>query len=103
MLTCTMAGACNSQSFSYSGYQKRSVSGGAVQFPPDGSGFRLQPTKPSSLTQRSSSAMQDFGDTPGLCGSWHTPMKLSGNSEHTRWMQSFDKRDQSRLIFSSPT
>ena len=33
------------------------MSGGAVQWPPDGSGFRLQPMNPSSFTARSSSPM----------------------------------------------
>ena len=45
------------------------VSGGAFHMPPDGSGFRLQPTNPSSLTQRFSSAMHVSGVTPGVCGS----------------------------------
>ena len=43
--------------------------GGAVHRPPDGSGFRLQPMKPSSLTQRSSSLMQLASTSPGVCGS----------------------------------
>ena len=55
--------------FSYNGYQWRSVSGGEVQFPPEGSGFRLQPMNPSSLTQRSSSAALLTGTIPGDCGS----------------------------------
>src|SRR5213596_2387959 len=83
-LTCTIAGTSSSTSFSYNGYQYRSVSGGAVQWPPDGSGFRSQPMKPSSLTDRSSSAMQVPGGTPGDCGSWHTPTKLPGYKVHTR-------------------
>ncbi len=34
--------------------------------------------KPSSFTQRSSSATQFAGATPGDCGSWHTPTKFFG-------------------------
>ena len=26
--------------------------------------------------------------TPGVCGSWHTPMKFFGNSVQTRWIRS---------------
>src|SRR5258707_6173840 len=96
-----MAGTSSSHIFSYSGYQCLSVSGGEVQWPPDGSGFRLQPTKPNSLTQRSSSAMQFEGGTPGDCGSWHTPMKFSGYSEHTRWISSLLTCDQTRLVSAS--
>src|ERR1700730_15196239 len=77
-LTCTMAGMSSSTIFSYNGYQWRSVSGGEVQFPPEGSGFRLQPMNPSSLTQRSSSAALLTGTTPGDCGNWQTPTKFSG-------------------------
>jgi hypothetical protein len=61
-----------------------SVSGGAFHMPPDGSGLRLQPTKPSSLTQRFSSAIEVSGVTPGVCGSWHTPTKFFGKSSQTR-------------------
>ena len=46
--------------------------------------------------------MQFSGETPGVCGSWQTPMKFSGNSVQTRWMQSFDARDHSRLTLPSP-
>jgi len=67
-LTCTMAGTSSSTIFSYIGYQCRSVSGGEVQWPPDGSGFKLHPMNPSSVTQRSSSAALFTGATPGDWG-----------------------------------
>ena len=38
------------------------------------------PTNPYSLTHVSSSGMQVFGSTPGLCGSMAAPMKWSGKS-----------------------
>src|SRR3954466_11714518 len=66
------------------GYQSLSVSGGEVQWPPDGSGFRLMPTLPYSLTHFSSSGMQVFGSTPGDWGSIPTGTKLSGKSLLTR-------------------
>ena len=84
------------------GYQYWSVSGGAVQYPPLGSGLRLQPTNPSSRTQRSSSAMDAFRSAPGDCGSWQTPMNVSGNSPATRAMRSLQARDHSTLTRSSP-
>ena len=37
---------------------------------------------PSSFTQRSSSAALFAGATPGDCGSWQTPTKLSGYRSH---------------------
>ena len=58
--TWIMAGTSSSTIFSYSGNQYSSVSGGDVHHAPDGSGFRLQPTKPSSVTQRSSSSTLAF-------------------------------------------
>src|SRR5262249_48620000 len=72
-LMCTMAGTSSSQSFSYTGYHHLSVSGGSENLPPEGSGLRLQPTKPNSCTQRSSSGMTPRGSTPGDCGNWQTP------------------------------
>ena len=48
-LTWIMAGTSSSHIASYSGHHERSHSGGPVQNPPDGSGFRLQPTNPISL------------------------------------------------------
>src|SRR5215831_8394972 len=84
------------------GYQYWSVSGGAVHLPPLGSGLRLQPTNPSSRTQRSSSAMDAFRSAPGDCGSWQTPMNVSGNSPTTRPMRSLHARDHSTLTRSSP-
>src|SRR5437868_3678115 len=50
------------------GYQCLSDSGGELQCPPEGSGFRLMPTLPYSLTHFSSSGMQVRGSTPGDCG-----------------------------------
>src|SRR6478735_12808521 len=66
------------------GYQSLSVSGGLVQWPPDGSGLRLIPTLPYSFTHFSSSGMQVFGSTPGDCGSIATGTKWSGNNLLTR-------------------
>ena len=66
------------------GYQWRSFKGGLVQWPPEGSGFKLMPTAPYSLTLRSSSGMQVAGSTPGDWGSMATGTKLSGNSLDTR-------------------
>ena len=85
------------------GYQYVSVSGGAVHFPPLGSGLRLQPTNPSSTTQRSSSATDAFRSAPGDCGSWQTPMNVSGNNPATRAMRSLQARDHSTLTRSSPS
>ncbi len=101
-LTCTMAGTSSSTSFSYSGYQCRSVSGGAVQWPPEGSGFRFAPMKPSSLTQRSSSRALWAGGTPGDCGSMHTPTKFFGYRPTTRAIRSLLICDHSRLVASVP-
>src|SRR6202521_4832595 len=97
-----MAGTSSSQSFSYSGYHQRSVSGGSIQCPPEGSGLRLQPTKPSDLTQRSSSATHFAGGTPGDCGNWQTPTKLTGYSVQQRWIRSLQTCDQARLTAASP-
>src|SRR5215471_7465159 len=102
MLTWIMAGTSNSTIFSYNGYQNRSVSGGPVQYPSDGSGFRLQPTNPYSSTHRRNSSTQFAGDTPGDWGSWHTPTKLSGNSVQTRWIRSLTVCVHCRLVVSSP-
>ena len=79
-----MAGTSSSVIFSYSGNQYGSVSGGELQNPPAGSGLRLQPTKPSSVTARSSSLTHASSGSPATCGSWATPAKLSGNSVVTR-------------------
>ncbi len=97
-----MAGTSSSTIFSYSGYQCRSVSGGEVQWPPEGSGFKLQPMNPSSLTQRSSSAALLTGATPGDCGNWQTPTKFSGYSDTTRWIRSLQAWVQRRLVVSLP-
>jgi len=98
-----MAGTSSSTIFSKIGYQYRSVSGGEVHFPPLGSGLRLQPTNPSSSTQRSSSATDDFSPAPGDCGSWQTPMNVAGNSPTTRAMRSLHARAHSPLTRSSPS
>src|SRR3954471_20421207 len=97
-----MAGTSCSTNFSYSGYHQRSVSGGELQCPPDGSGFTLNPTKPSSFTHPSSSPTQFEGGTPGDCGSCPTGMKLSGKSPHTREIRSLHTCDHSRLNCASP-
>jgi hypothetical protein len=60
-----MAGTSSSTIFSYKGYQCRSVSGGDVQWPPEGSGFKLQPMNPISVTHLSSSAALFTGAAPG--------------------------------------
>ena len=91
-----MAGTSSSVIFSKMGYQYRSVSGGEVHHPPLGSGLRLQPTNPSSVTQRSSSATDASSGAPGDCGSWQTPMNVSGNSPATRAMRSLHARAQAR-------
>src|SRR5271170_4162196 len=88
--------------FSKIGYQQRSVRGGLVQWPPDGSGLRLMATKPYSLTHLSSSGMQVFGSTPGLCGSIAAPMKLSGNSFETRQQSSLQIEAQVEETAKSP-
>src|SRR3954466_6570589 len=98
-----MAGTSSSTIFSYSGYQWRSVKGGEVQWPPDGSGFRLHPMNPRSRTQRSNSAALLAGGTPGDCGNWQTPTKLSGYKPQTRLIRSLQTRDHSRLVVSLPT
>ncbi|MNY32215.1 hypothetical protein D3C86_1664170 [compost metagenome] len=92
--TWIIAGTSSSIIFSKNGYQARSVSGGAVQCPPEGSGLRLQPTKPSSLTQRSSSWIECAMGTPGDCGNWQTPKKCCGNIAMTRAIRSLDARVQ---------
>src|SRR4029450_13215207 len=82
--TCTSAGTSSSTNASYRGNQYGSVIGGEVQCPPDGSGLTLAPTKPSSDTHRRSSAIDWSSGLPGVCGSWHTAAKCSGNSRLTR-------------------
>jgi hypothetical protein len=57
------------------GVPVRSLSGGLVQWPPDGSGFRLMATLPYCSTHFTSSGMQVAGSTPGLCGSMAAGMK----------------------------
>src|SRR4029450_2649838 len=89
--------------FSYSGYHHLSVKGGELKYPPDGSGLRLQPTKPSSLTQSSGSLAGFFGATLSDCGSWQTPMKFFGNSVTQRWIRSLQICVHSMLTDSSPT
>src|SRR5687768_3536220 len=98
-----MAGTSSSQSFSYTRYHHLSVSGGSEHFPPEGSGVRLQPTKPNSSTQRSSSRMTPRGSTPGDCGSWQTPTKFSGYNWQTRWIISLQCSVQCLLVVSLPT
>ena len=44
--------------------------------------------------------MHSVGDTPGDCGSWQTPMKLSGNMVQTRWTRSFTVRLHWMLVRS---
>ncbi len=56
----------------------RSARPGPLKKPPLVSGFRLQPTKPSSSTQRSSSRTEASIGAPGDCGSCATPTKFFG-------------------------
>src|SRR5574343_701238 len=84
------------------GYQCRSVKGGLVQWPPDGSGFRLMPTNPYSFTHFSSSGMQVLGSTPGDWGSMAAPMKLSGNNSLTRKHNSLQIAAQVAEVLKSP-
>src|SRR5690606_19905007 len=84
------------------GYQERSDNGGEFQCPPDGSGFRLIPTAPYSLTHFSSSGTQVAGSTPGDCGSMAAMTKLSGNSVATRWHSSLQIADQVLDTWKSP-
>ena len=79
------------------------MSGGEVHLPPLGSGLRLQPTNPSPVTQRSSSATDASSGAPGDCGSWQTPMNVSGNSPTTRAIRSLHARAHSMLTRSSPS
>src|SRR5215210_73891 len=88
--------------FSKIGYQWRSDSGGDVQCPPEGSGFRLMPTKPYSLTHFSSSGMHVLGSTPGDWGSIAAPTKLSGKSWLTRAQSSLQIADQVEDTLKSP-
>ena len=84
------------------GYQWRSDSGGLVQWPPDGSGFRLMPTLPYCSTHFTSSGMQVAGSTPGLCGSIAAGMKWSGKSWLTRKQSSLQIAAQVLLTWKSP-
>ena len=70
--------------------------------PPLGSGLRLQPTKPSSSTQRRNSATERSMGTPGDWGSWQTPAKWSGKSCTTRATRSLLTCVQRALTPSSP-
>src|SRR5438128_8398068 len=72
------------------------------RLPPDGSGFRLQPMKPNSLTHLSSSPIEWAIGTPCGCGGWQTPTKFCGYSSHTRWMRSLQCSVQCRLVVSFP-
>src|SRR6476646_3809732 len=84
------------------GYQCRSDSGGEVQWPPEGSGFRLMPTLPYSRTHFSSSGMQVAGSTPGDCGSIATGTKWSGKSCDTRKHSSLQMAAQVAETLKSP-
>jgi len=101
--TWIIAGTSSSHIVSYSGNQYSSVSGGELQKPPAGSGFRLHPRKPSSLTHRMSSATHGVSDPPGTCGSWQTGAKLAGNSRVTRCTRSLDARAQAVAVAWSVT
>jgi hypothetical protein len=46
--------------------------------------------------------MQLAGGTPGDCGSWQTPAKLSGKRPQARWIMSLQCRDQCRLVVALP-
>ena len=59
-------------------------------------------TKPYSRMHLSSSGMQVFGSTPGLCGSIAAPMKLSGKSSETRKHSSLQIAAQVELTAKSP-
>src|SRR5450830_181269 len=84
------------------GYQWRSDSGGLVQWPPEGSGFRLMPTLPYCSTHLTSSGMQVAGSTPGDCGSMAAGMKWSGNSSLTRKHSSLQMAAQVDEVSKSP-
>ena len=77
-LTWIIAGTSSSHIASYSGQNERSSSGGPVQYPPLGSGLRLQPMNPISSTHRRSSRTDESIGAPGDCGNWHTGAKLAG-------------------------
>jgi hypothetical protein len=53
---------------SYIGYQWRSDSGGEVQCPPDGSGFKVDRHVPVLLDAFHELGNAGRGSTPGLCG-----------------------------------
>ncbi len=84
------------------GYQCRSVSGGSFQWPPLGSGLRLMATLPYCSTHFTSSGMQVFGSTPGLCGSIAAGMKWSGKSLATRKQSSLQMAAQVEETSKSP-
>ena len=101
--TWIIAGTSSSTIASYSGNQYGSVSGGEVQKPPDGSGLRLHPTKPSVSTQRRSSATTSSRAPSGVCGSWHTAAKLSGKRPTTRATRSLLALAQATAVAGSGT
>src|SRR5690625_7086862 len=78
------------------------MSGGEVQCPPDGSGFRLTATISCSATQRSNSAITVARSTPGDCGSMAEGTKRSGYSSETRPIKSLQWRDQAAEVSKSP-
>ena len=59
-------------------------------------------TKPSSLTQRSSSGRHVAGSTPGDCGSIAAPMKWSGKRSTTRAIRSLQIVDHAELVSKPP-
>src|SRR5258706_3771764 len=82
-------GMSSATSFSDGGYHHSLATDGVSgSRPPAGSGLTLQPTKPISLTQRSSSSIHSFGPTPGDCGSWQTGEIFSGQRLATRAIRS---------------
>jgi hypothetical protein len=101
--TWIIAGTSSSVIASKSENHDASVSGGERQWPPEGSGLRLQPTKPSSSTQRRSSATHASRLPSGVCGSWQTPAKCSGKSPVTRWTRSLQARAQTAATCGSAT
>ena len=84
--TWTIAGMSSSAIFSYTGYHHSSNNGGSVQKPPVGSGLRLMPMNPNSLTMRSISSRVFFGFTPGNWGSMPTGAHYL-NADTTAFMQ----------------
>jgi hypothetical protein len=82
------AGTSSSHSASQTGYQKRSPIAGGCALPSYGSGLSSVPTKPSSSTQRRSSATHRSGFRSMLCGRPATPRNRSGSSRQVRAMTS---------------